>query len=117
MQKNQRPWNVVATELRKKLDASDLNYCQLAEAAKIDYHAARRLHLGGLKNTSENAKSLCRFFGISLLKNAKMQNLSINELYASIENVWDGSQPHAELLIELINSTKLFEVKSKKIPP
>lgn len=113
MQNNQRSWSSVAAELRKKLDDSGLEPKELASITGIDYHAARRLCQGGLRNSSKNAILLCHFFDISLYKNAKMQNISRNQLYECVNEIWDGSQAHAELMIELIRSTRLFEFKSK----
>lgn len=114
MQNNQRSWSSIASELRKKIDESGLEPGEIASKACIDYHAARRLCRGGLRNSSKNAIMLCHFFGVPLHENAKMQNLSHNHLYECINQIWDGSQAHAELIMELIKSTQPFQFTSRK---
>lgn len=113
--KVQRSWGVVCDELNTKLRQSDHNYKLLAIAAGISYDAARRFVLNGAKNQTATAEKLCLHFHIPLHETAKPQNCSkLGELTALVEEVWDGSGPHAELLAKLIKSTKPFKVQDRQ---
>ena len=111
MQKLQRNWCEIASDLNRCLQSCSLDYRQLSEGSGISYHASRRYLLSGhAKNDNKNARALCRFFGVSVEKTAILQNEPMARITQKIQEVWDGSEPHAELIVELIRSTKAFKI-------
>lgn len=111
--KVQRNWSDVRDELNAKLQASDHDYQLLARSSGVGYYAARRFVLSGAKNRTVTAEKLCLHFGIPLHITAKLQSNKLKELTSLVEEVWDGSGPHAELLGKLIKSTKSFKVQDR----
>lgn len=111
--KVQRNWSVVCDELNARLRQSDCDYQSLATSANISYYAARRFVLNGARNCTQTAKKLCLHFGIPLAESAKVQGDKLGELTALVQQVWDGTGPHAELLAKLIRSTKPFKVQDR----
>ena len=111
--KVQRDWEAVCDELNAKLRKLDHDYISLSKAAGISYHAARRFILGGAKNRTTTAVKLCEHFGIAPSETAKPQSNGLDELTALVEKVWDGTEPHAELLAKLIKSTEHFKVQGR----
>lgn len=109
----QRDWSIACGELNAKLQRCGRDYRSLAESAGISYYAARRFILAGAINYTQTAKKLCLHFGIPTIENAKLQNNKLEELTALVEEVWDGTSPHAELLAKLIKSTKPFKVQDR----
>ncbi|MCU7872088.1 MAG: hypothetical protein KZQ91_05025 [Candidatus Thiodiazotropha sp. (ex Lucinoma borealis)] len=83
---------------------------QLAAHADVDYYAARRFLQVGVKNKTSNAVKLCESFAISLDKAPKVQTQLLEVLSDVLKDTWDGSEPHAILLTELIKSTKHFKI-------
>lgn len=113
MEKVQKTWSVIRNELNEKLLSFDQDYRDLSKAAGISYYAARRFKINGAKNQTGTAIKLCVFFGISQEKTAKLQSFSLNELIARLTDAWDGSESHAELLVNLIESTKSFKIQTR----
>lgn len=111
MKKLQRNWCEIVSELNQCLQRYPLGYRQLSEAAGIGYHASRRYLLSGhAKNDNKNARALCRFFGVPMDKTANLQIKPMARITQVVQEVWDGSEPHAELIVELIRSTKAFKI-------
>lgn len=111
MQKPQRNWDEVASDLNRCLQGCALNYKQLSEGSGISYYASRRYLLAGhAKNDNANARALCRFFGVSMEKTANVQTEPVARMTQVIHEVWDGSEPHADLIVELIRTTKSFKI-------
>lgn len=111
MKKPQRNWCDIASDLNRCLQGCSLDYRQLSEASGISYHASRRYLLSGhAKNDNKNARALCRFFGVPLEKTANLQNEPMARITQVLQEVWDGTEPHAELIVELIRSTKAFKI-------
>lgn len=111
MKKLQRNWCEIAGDLNRCLQGCSLDYRQLSKGAGISYHASRRYLLSGhVKNDNKNARALCRYFGVALEKTANVQNEPMARITQVIQEVWDGSEPHAELIVELIRSTKAFKI-------
>lgn len=113
MQNVQRSWKAVATDANRALDECDLSAKELSDKAKIDYYAARRILHRGITNRSKSAIQVCNHFGIALGKSPKVQNDLYQLLADTIQDTWDGSEPHAELIKELIRSTKHFKVEDR----
>lgn len=108
MKKVQNDWQEVRDKLNRYLKAYEHGPQALAEAAGVNYFAARRYLMHGASNRNRTAECLCRHFGVELDGSAKLQMTRRAELVAAIVGVWDGSSPHAELLINLVQSTKAF---------
>lgn len=117
MNKTQRHWKAISAELRSKITSSGMSASQLAEFADIDYHAARRILIGSIKNSSGPAKALCKHFKIDLYENAKSQiDDRMIKLQLLINNVWDRSESHLDLMENLIKSTKGFTYNKSNTP-
>lgn len=115
MQILQRSRDEILGDLNRCLVSCNLNFQQLAEGAKLSYHAARRyLTSRQAKNYNDSAKALCLFFGVQTEKTAKLQTEPWEWMAQTIHEVWDGSEPHAELIVELIKSTKSFKVNQRQ---
>jgi len=114
MHKTQVKWSVISAELRLALAECGLTPTALSHKAKIDYYAARRLLSGRLEKRSANAIALCKYFGIETVQNAKTkEDQKRLQLERLISEVWDGSEPHAQLIERLIRSTKNFMIQDK----
>jgi len=86
---------------------------QISLAAGVDYFAVRRMKRGGLKRRTKNAVRLCIYFGINA--NVSATHLgSYEAIVGEIKAAWDGSDAHAQLLVELIRSTRNFRVTPAK---
>lgn len=109
MQKVQIPWSQVSTRLTEALRDSDLSMPALAARTGVDYHAIRRMILNGVKNRSENALTLCRFFNIPL-ETAK--RVSADTITAAVLANWDGTPEHGQLLMDLTRCAGEYAVRS-----
>lgn len=114
MQKVKIAWQSVLPLVNQKLTDYKGSPATLAHDCNIDYHAARRFLMNGLKNRNKNAGKVCSFFSIELTETEKLQPERLHELKDLVESIWDGSAPHAELIAELIKSTKPFRVMERK---
>lgn len=115
MNKPQRQKAAILAELNQDLRSCGLDYTQLADGAQISYHAARRYLISRqAKQFNDSAKALCVFFGIETDKTVKLQTSPLERMSQTIHDVWDGSEPHAELIVELIKSTKPFKVNQRQ---
>lgn len=115
MHKPQRYRAGVLGELNQCLGSCTLSYQQLSEGARISYHAARRYLISQqVKHFNDSAKALCLFFGVETGKTEKLQTNPLEWMSKTIQDVWDGSEPHAKLIIELIKSTKSFKVDQRQ---
>lgn len=110
MKKVQRPWSEISAELAEYFEQHPVDTNYLKDKAKIDYHAARRILKGQVKNRTESAIRVCNSLGISLETPRKLQGESGQALIQAIDQVWDGTNAHAQLLIELIKSTSSFKI-------
>ena len=116
MSKVQSNWNDVKGELNAKLKQWQGSCSELSESANISYWSARWALGHVIKNRTESADALCSFFGIELcdtVESAKVKNQSLAGLEKILAETWDGSEPHAELLANLIKSTKAFKVEGR----
>jgi hypothetical protein len=114
MQKPQRNQAEILGDLNRYLASCNLSYRQLSEASGLSYDAARRYLVSRkAKDYSDNAKALCVFFGIQTDKTANLQTAPLERMTQAIHEVWDGSEPHAELIVELIKSTKSFKIDER----
>lgn len=110
MQKLQNNWPVICAALNEKLATFDGRPGDLERISGIDYYAARRFLSKGVHNQNKNTRKLCEYFKIDLEESAKVQPDPLGMLTVLLQDVWDGSVPHAELLAKLIKSTKPFKV-------
>ncbi len=114
MQIPQRSHDEILGDLNRCLGSCNLSFQQLSGGAKLSYHAARRyLTSRQAKNYNDSAKALCLFFGVKTEKTAKLQTEPLEWMTQTIHEVWDGSEPHAKLIVELIKSTKSFRVNQR----
>lgn len=109
----QNSWSEIKGELNLRLGAFVGSYAELSGLAGIDYHAARRLLKSGATNDTENARKAALALGIESHKTAKLQKCGMNDIVVLLEDVWDGSSAHAELICQLIQSTRLFKVEDR----
>jgi hypothetical protein len=114
MNKVQLSWADVSRQLNEKLRLCKLNNSALSEVSGVDYYAIRRFNLSGVRNKTGSAKKLCTYFKIPYESTAKVQPDELSKLVSEIKAVWDGSEPHAKLLTNLIRSTKSFKVEDNK---
>lgn len=115
MNKVQNSWETTCSELNARLRAYDGSPQELSKSARVNYHAARRALLSGIKNQTKLSDSLCTYFKI-YYKEDKVQtreNWSKPKLRKVLEDVWDGSEAHAELIAQLLQSTKVFRIERK----
>lgn len=116
MQKLQRDWVDVSADLNRCLATCNLGYKQLSALSGLSYYAARRYLVSRrAANNNSSAKALCKFFGISVeAETANSQRDVFRRLTEAIRDVWDGSEPHAELIENLIRTTKPFKIDGRK---
>jgi len=100
-------------EINERLRKWNGDYKALADGAHINYHAARRAIMHGLKNNTKLLSNLCTFFGIEMERVEEVQNDTFETLTSILRETWDGTEPHAELLQSLIKSTKPFKVQER----
>jgi hypothetical protein len=113
MQNYQTKWDAACIELNKKLRQYDGRPFDLASDGEINYFAARRFLISGIKNRGRNAEKLCAFFKISIDETAKPRAGALSDLTGVLRDVWDGSEAHAKLLARLIESTKSFRIEGR----
>ena len=113
MQNVKYRWSEISSLLQAKIGSCGLSHMQLKNAVNIDYHAIHRFAKRGIKNSSTNAIILCEHFKIDINKYANMQIIDKSDIERTIEDVWDGTPSHADLIIELIKSTKKFRIDQR----
>lgn len=114
MEKVQLSWADVSRQLNEKLHLCKQNHSALSKDSGVDYYAIRRFSLDGVHNKTESAKKLCTYFEILYESTEKVQPDELSKLVSELKTVWDGSEPHAKLLTNLIRSTKSFKVVDNK---
>lgn len=114
MTKVQRDKAAVVAEINIHLSKWNDGYSALSVSAQINYYAARRALIKGLKNNSALITKLCTFFDVDPYVSDKVQTTTLESLTATLRETWDGSEPHAELLHSLIKSTKPFKVEERR---
>lgn len=115
MQKLQRDWEEISAELSRHLSACKLGYREFSSLSGLSYHTARRYLLScQAKNRNSSAESLCKYFGIPLQRSANVQTEQLEKIKGVIRDVWDGTVPHAELIVELIKATKSFKIDGRE---
>lgn len=117
MNKVQRPWNEISDELNERLKDSSYDANSLKSKAKISYHAARRILLGHTKNRTESALKVCTSLGISLDLPKKLQTDTGQAMIEAINDVWDGSASHAQVIIDLIKVSASFKINASGSVP
>jgi hypothetical protein len=114
MHKTQANWDVARAKLNEALAQYKGSPTTLSTASGIDFYAARRFLLKGAGNKGSNAFRLCAFFGIDYSRNAQIEEPQIRDLHKLLDEVWDGSRPHAALLAKLIESTRSYTVEERR---
>lgn len=113
MHKTQVKWDVIRAKLNAALTQYKDSPTTLSKAAGIDFYAARRFLSNGVKSRSNNAFLVCAFFKIEVTKNAQIEDVQIADLHKLLDEVWDGSPPHAALLAKLMESTRPYTVEER----
>lgn len=113
MHKYQSDWSIACAALNDALRQYKDTPTSLARLSGVDYYAIRRFLKSGVKNKNNNALLLCAVFGIEVNKSAKPHSETLVALQRLLEDVWDGSQGHAALLTQLIESTQPYIVKKR----
>jgi hypothetical protein len=109
----QTPWARISRDLAAQLAQEKQTLRKISSAAGVDYYAVRRMKRGGLKRRTKNAIRLCSYFGISAnIPAARLSNYEA--IVGEVKAAWDGSDAHAQLLVELIRSTRNFKVSPAK---
>lgn len=114
--KVQTSWAEIREELNQKLAQYCGDYRELSMASGISYDAARRFVLNGAKNWTKTAEKLCLHFCIIEKTTATDESENLQGLIQLLEQTWDGSAAHAELLAKLIISTRSFKVEERRRP-
>lgn len=107
MRKVQADW-VLARPLEEALQRSSLSNGELAKAAKVNYHAVRRMRRDGVINRSANAVALCKFFCI--FEATPAEAISERSLVSAIAEAWDGTEGHGRLILDLIKCVGQYKV-------
>jgi hypothetical protein len=108
MEKLQNYRGDVLEALSKCLAACELTHQELAKGSGVSYHAARRYRISKrAKNLNNSARALCDFFKIPIPETANLQTDQLaKKMKRAIQEVWDGSEHHADLITRLIRATK-----------
>lgn len=114
MHKTQAQWNVAKAKLNEALAQYNGTPTALSRASGVDFYAARRFLNKGAGSRGENALRLCAFFKIEVPENAHAHEPEIVDLHKLLDEVWDGSRPHAALLAKLIESTRSYTVEERR---
>lgn len=111
MEEVQRSWGDISGDLRRCLDACKLSYKELSAVSGVSYDAARRYLLKErIRNRTSSAEALCRFFKVPLVESANLQSDPMAKMTSALRDIWDGSDPHAEFIVELIKTTKSYKI-------
>jgi hypothetical protein len=110
MRKVQTPWKL-ARPLEEALRGTSLTNSELASAAKVNYHAVRRMRRDGVMNRSSNAVALCKFFRIS--EPAATEGLSKTSLGSAVAAAWDGTEEQGRLILDLVKWIAQYNVTPK----
>lgn len=102
-------WRRIAGDLANALESSQKTISEISSESGVNYYAVRRMKSGGaLIRSSRNARRLCTYFGV----NANSErSTDLDTIVSQVSETWDGSGPHAQLLVELIRSTRNFAVR------
>lgn len=111
MQEMQRSWADISGDLRRCLDACKLSYKELSAVSGVSYDAARRYLLKErIRNRTSSAEALCRFFQVPFVKSANLRCDPMARMTSALHDIWDGSEPHAEFIVELIKTTRSYKI-------
>ena len=102
-------------ELNEKITACKLSAGELSSCSKINYYAARRYLIRGVKKRNNSALKLCTYFNISTEIPNIMQCKELMKVLETVEDVWDGTTIHAEFIDSLIRSTKSYKVEGRRV--
>ena len=114
MHKTEVEWGVVRAKLNEALAKYAGSPTALSKESGVDFYAVRRFLNNGVNSRGTNALRLCAFFGIETTRNAQIDGIGIGDLHKLLDEVWDGTRPHAALLAELIESTRGYIVKKRR---
>lgn len=111
MQEVQRNWTGISGDLRRCLDACKLSYKELSAATGVSYDSARRYLLPKqIKNRNSTTEALCKYFQVPLVESANLQGDPMAKMTSALRDIWDGSEPHAEFIVELIRTTRSYKI-------
>lgn len=105
-------YDLIRLSEKIKDEIKDCGYelIELSRITKIDYFALRRFKMGTLKKVTTNVRDICKYFKINVDDYANSE-FTIIQLHKVLKEVWDGTPGHAELIINLLESTKAFRIK------
>lgn len=107
----QANWTALKARLNQALEHYDGTPTELSQVTGINFYAVRRFLRFGVGSRSANAIRLCAFFKLNSEKIA--HEAAIASLHKLLDEVWDGSDPHAALLAKLIKSTRSFTIEER----
>lgn len=116
MHKSEVEWGVVRAKLNDVLAHYEGSPTTLSRAAGVDFYAIRRFLNKGVKSRGSNAFQLCAYFGIEATRNAQSELTELHDLHKLLDEVWDGTHPHAKLLAKLIESTRDYIAEERRGP-
>lgn len=104
----QKQWGRLSHELVERFSSSTESLQQIARGAGVNYFAVRRIKNGFLRKT-RNVERLCNYFHINANEEA-LQPGRLGGIVSELKATWDGSEAHAQLLVDLIRTTGKFKV-------
>ena len=105
----QTPWQRLSRELMESLRSTTKTLQKIAAESRVDYFSVRRMKDKGFIRKTKNVVRLCKYLGINANGDPAKPG-DINSIVRELRAAWDGSEPHAQLLVELIRSTRKFKV-------
>jgi hypothetical protein len=114
MHKTKVEWGVVREKLNEALAQYTGSPTALSRDSGVNFYVIRRALGQGVKSRGKNALRLCAYFGIRIEKNAHVERREIDDLHKLLDDVWDGTRPHALLLEKLIESTRDYIVEDRR---
>ena len=102
----------LSEKIKEEIEGCEYELNELSRITKVDYFALRRFKIGTLKKVTTNVRNICKYFKINLDDYANSE-FTIMQLQKVLKEVWDGSPGHADLIINLLKSTKAFRIKNR----
>ena len=113
MQSYKSSWSIIRPLLEEKLKSSGKSAHEIASIAGMSYWSASRALREGLKNYNKRAELLCKHFNVRLESQSEKRELQLKALQHLVASVWDGTEAHAELLMDLIKSTGSYKIEQR----
>jgi hypothetical protein len=104
----QNNWERLSRELVEHFSSSTESLQRIARNAGVNYFAVRRIK-NGFSRKTRNVDRLCNYFRINANEEALQPGRFVG-IVRELKATWDGSEAHAQLLVELIHTTRKFKV-------